>query len=72
MQRLPAMRQEFGDEMVFVRGQTLQHIFEISVRVVLLPPPKRASIWGWTPSPPRCKATNGYCVNCSVIWWITR
>ena len=27
MQRLPAMRQEVGDEMVFVRGQALQHIF---------------------------------------------
>ena len=28
------MRQEFGDQVVFVHGQTLQHIFEISVRVV--------------------------------------
>ena len=34
MQRLPAMRQEFGDQMVFVRGQALQHIFEISVGIV--------------------------------------
>ena len=28
------VRQEFGDQMVFVRGQTLQHIFQISVGVV--------------------------------------
>ena len=34
MQRLPAMRQEFGDQMVFMRGQTLQQIFEISVRIM--------------------------------------
>ena len=34
VQTLPAMRQQFGDQMVFVRGQTLQHIFEISVRVM--------------------------------------
>ena len=34
VQRLPAMRQEFGDQMVFVRGQTLQHILEINVGVV--------------------------------------
>ena len=32
------MRQEFGDQMVFVHGQTLQHIFEISVRVVPIEP----------------------------------
>ena len=32
------MRQEFGDQMVFVRGQTLQHIFKISVRVVPVEP----------------------------------
>ena len=34
VEKLPAMRQEFCDEMVFVRGQTLQHIFEISVGIV--------------------------------------
>jgi hypothetical protein len=28
------MRQEFGDLLVFVRGQTLQHIFEINVGIV--------------------------------------
>ena len=28
------MRQEFGDLMVFVRGQRLQHIFEINVGIV--------------------------------------
>ena len=38
MQRLPAMRQEFGDQMVFVRGQTLQHIFQVGVRVVPIEP----------------------------------
>ena len=27
------MRQEFGDQMVFVRGQALQHIFQISIRI---------------------------------------
>ena len=27
------MRQEFGDQMVFVRGQAQQHILEISVGV---------------------------------------
>ena len=32
------MRQEFGDQMVFVRGQTLQHIFQISIRVVPIKP----------------------------------
>ena len=30
---LPSMRQEVSDEMVFVRGQALQHIFEMSVGV---------------------------------------
>ena len=30
------MTQEFGDEMFFVRGKTLQHIFEISVGVMLV------------------------------------
>ena len=34
LQSLPAVRQEFGDLTVFVRGQTLQHIFEISVGIV--------------------------------------
>ena len=34
VQRLPAMRQEVGDQMVFVCGQTLQHIFQIFVRVM--------------------------------------
>ena len=34
VQRLPAVRQKFGDLMVFVRGQTLQHILEISVGIV--------------------------------------
>ena len=38
MQRLPAMRQEFGNQMVFVRGQTLKHIFEISISVVPIEP----------------------------------
>ena len=38
MQRLPAMRQEFGDQMVFVRGQALQHIFEIGVGVMPVEP----------------------------------
>ena len=38
MQRLPAMRQEFSDQMVFVRGQALQRILEISVRVVPIEP----------------------------------
>ena len=28
------MRQEFGDLMIFVCVQTLQHIFEINVRIV--------------------------------------
>ena len=28
------MRQEFSDQMVFVRGQALQHILEVGVRVV--------------------------------------
>ena len=32
------MRQEFGDQVVFVHGQTLQHIFEISVRIVPVKP----------------------------------
>ena len=32
------MRQEFGDQMVFVRGQALQHIFEVSVEVVPIEP----------------------------------
>ena len=32
------MRQEFGDQVVFVRGQTLQHIFEISIRVMPIEP----------------------------------
>ena len=36
VQRLPVMTQEFGDEMFFVRGKTLQHIFEISVGVMLV------------------------------------
>jgi len=29
VQRLPAMGQEFGGPMVFVRGQALQHILQI-------------------------------------------
>ena len=33
-QRLPEVRQEFGDQMVCVCGQTLQHIFQINVRIV--------------------------------------
>ena len=33
-QRLPAMRQEVSDQMVFVHGQTLQHIPQIFVRVM--------------------------------------
>ena len=32
------MRQEFGYQMAFVRGQTLQHILEIGVRVVPVEP----------------------------------
>ena len=32
------MRQEFSDQMVFVRGQTLQHIFQIGIRVVPIEP----------------------------------
>ena len=32
------MRQEFGDQMVFVRGQALQHILEVSVRIVAVEP----------------------------------
>ena len=32
------MRQEFGDQMVFVRGQTLQHIFQVGIRVVPIEP----------------------------------
>ena len=28
------MRQEFGDQMVFVRGQALQHVFEIGIRIM--------------------------------------
>ena len=32
------MRHEFSDQMVFVRGQTLQYILEISVRVVPVEP----------------------------------
>ena len=32
------MRQEVGDEMVFVRGQTLQHIFEVGVGVMPVEP----------------------------------
>ena len=32
------MRQEFGDQMVFVRGQALQHVFEIGVGVVPVEP----------------------------------
>ena len=38
VQRLPAVGQEFGDQMVFVRGQALQHIFEISIRIVPIEP----------------------------------
>ena len=34
VQRLPTMRQEVSDQMVFVRGQTLQHILQIFVRVM--------------------------------------
>ena len=30
------MRQEFSDQMFFVRGWALQHIFEMGVRVVLI------------------------------------
>ena len=32
------MRQEFGDLVVFMRGQALQHILEISARVVPVKP----------------------------------
>ena len=32
------MRQEFSDQMVFVRGQTLQHIFRVGIRVVPIEP----------------------------------
>ena len=32
------MRQEFGDQMVFVRGQTLQHVFEIGVGIMPIEP----------------------------------
>ena len=38
VQRLPAVRQEFCDQMVFVRGQALQHIFEIGIGVVPIEP----------------------------------
>lgn len=38
VQRLQAVRQWFGDLMVFVRGQTLQQILEVSVRVVPVEP----------------------------------
>ena len=38
VQRLPAVRQEFGDQVVFVRGQTLQDILEIGVRIVPVEP----------------------------------
>ena len=38
VQRPPAMGQEVSDQMVFVRGQTLQHIFEIDVRIVPVEP----------------------------------
>ena len=31
---LLAMRQEFSDQIVFLRGQMLQHIFEIGVEVM--------------------------------------
>ena len=34
VQRPPAVREKFGDQMVFVRGQTLQHILEINVGIV--------------------------------------
>ena len=32
------MRQVFGDQMVFVRGQTLQHIFEVGGGAVPVAP----------------------------------
>ena len=32
------MRQEFCDQMIFVRGQTLHHIFEIGVGVMPVEP----------------------------------
>ena len=31
---LPAMKQEFSDQIVFVRGQMQQHIFEIGIEVM--------------------------------------
>ena len=34
-QRVPAVGQEFGDQIVFVRGQTLQHIFQIGRGIVV-------------------------------------
>ena len=34
VQRLPTMRQEVSDQMVFVHGQTLQHILQIFVWVM--------------------------------------
>lgn len=38
VQRQPAMRQEVGDQMVFVRGQTPQNVLEIDVGVVPVKP----------------------------------
>ena len=38
VQSLPAMRHEVGDEMVFVRGQMLEHIFEVGVGVMPVEP----------------------------------
>ena len=32
------MRQEFGDQMIFVCWQALQHIFQIGIRVVPIEP----------------------------------
>ena len=32
------MRQEVGDQMVFVRRQTLQHLFQIGTEVMLIQP----------------------------------
>ena len=32
------MRQEVGDQVVFVRGQTLQHIFQIGIGIMSIEP----------------------------------
>ena len=38
VQRPPAVRQKFGDLMVFVRGQTLQYIFQIGIGIMPIEP----------------------------------